>query len=211
MKKFVFILLFLISFQSKAQLENIYGTLLAYMTGSFSSEAQSKADSNFYDIRLHMVDIQMGNESGNWLYVEQAMGSAQDKPYRQRVYQVVEITLGIYESRVYEFENPLQYAGGWNDASKLSNLTFDKLILRDGCTITLKYEHELVGDININRFVGSTGATSCPSSLRGASYATSEVVITEDQLLSWDRGWDVNGKQVWGAETGGYIFVKITE
>jgi hypothetical protein len=211
MKKFVFILLFLISFQSKAQLENIYGTLLAYMTGSFSSEAQSKADSNFYDIRLHMVEIQMGNEPGNWLYVEQALGSAQDKPYRQRVYQVVEITLGIYESRVYEFENPLQYAGGWNDASKLSNLTFDKLILRDGCSITLKYEHELVGDININRFVGSTGATSCPSSLRGASYATSEVIITEDQLLSWDRGWDVNGKQVWGAETGGYIFVKTIE
>lgn len=211
MKKFVFILLFLISFQSKAQLENIYGTLLAYMTGSFSSEAQSKADSNFYDIRLHMVEIQMGNEPGNWLYVEQAMGSAQDKPYRQRVYQVVEITLCIYESRVYEFENPLQYAGGWNDASKLSNLTFDKLILRDGCSITLKYEHELVGDININRFVGSTGATSCPSSLRGASYATSEVIITEDQLLSWDRGWDVNGKQVWGAETGGYIFVKTIE
>ncbi|MBK8342610.1 MAG: chromophore lyase CpcT/CpeT [Bacteroidetes bacterium] len=181
------------------------------MTGSFSSEAQSKADSNFYDIRLHMVEIQMGNEPGNWLYVEQALGSAQDKPYRQRVYQVVEITLGIYESRVYEFENPLQYAGGWKDASKLNSLTFDKLILRDGCSITLKYEHELVGDININRFVGSTGATSCPSSLRGASYATSEVVITEDQLLSWDRGWDVNGKQVWGAETGGYIFVKTTE
>lgn len=211
MKKLVFIFLFLVSFQSKAQFENIYGTLLAYMTGSFSSEAQSKADSNFYDIRLHMVEIQMGNEPGNWLYVEQALGSAQDKPYRQRVYQVVEITLGIYESRVYEFENPLQYAGGWKDASKLSSLTFDKLILRDGCSITLKYEHELVGDININRFVGSTGATSCPSSLRGASYATSEVVITEDQLLSWDRGWDVNGKQVWGAETGGYIFVKTTE
>lgn len=211
MKKLVFIFLFLVSFQSQAQLENIYGTLLAYMTGSFSSEAQSKADSNFYDIRLHMVEIQMGNQPGNWLYVEQALGSAQDKPYRQRVYQVVEISLGIYESRVYEFENPLQYAGGWNDESKLSNLTFDKLILRDGCSITLKYEHELVGDININRFVGSTGATSCPSSLRGASYATSEVVITEDQLLSWDRGWDVNGKQVWGAETGGYIFVKTTE
>lgn len=211
MKKLVFIFLFLISFQSKAQLENIYGTLLAYMTGSFSSEAQSKADSNFYDIRLHMVEIQMGNEPGNWLYVEQALGSSQDKPYRQRVYQVVEITLGIYESRVYEFENPLQYAGGWKDASKLNSLTFDKLILREGCSITLKYEHELVGDININRFVGSTGATSCPSSLRGASYTTSEVVITEDQLLSWDRGWDANGKQVWGAETGGYIFVKTIE
>lgn len=211
MKKLVFIFLLFVSVQSKAQLENIYGTLLAYMTGSFSSEAQSKADSNFYDIRLHMVEIQMGDQPGNWLYVEQAISSAQDKPYRQRVYQVVEISLGIYESRVYEFENPLQYAGGWNDASKLSNLTFDKLILRDGCSITLKYESELVGDNIVNRFVGSTGATSCPSSLRGASYATSEVIITETQLSSWDRGWDASGKQVWGAETGGYVFVKTAE
>lgn len=211
MKKLVFIFLLFVSVQAKAQLENIYGTLLAYMTGSFSSEAQSKADSNFYDIRLHMVEIQMGNETGNWLYVEQAISSAQDKPYRQRVYQVVEISLGIYESRVYEFENPLQYAGGWKDASKLSSLTFDKLILRDGCSITLKYESELVGDNIVNRFVGSTGATSCPSSLRGASYATSEVIITETQLLSWDRGWEASGKQVWGAETGGYVFVKTVE
>jgi hypothetical protein len=27
-------------------------------------------------------------------------------------------------------------------------------------------------------------------------------------ILSWDRGFDANGNQVWGAEKGGYIFKK---
>lgn len=211
MRKLSLIIILFISTRANAQLENIFGALLSYMSGSFSSETQSIADSNFYDIRLHMIPIQMGHEVGNWFYVEQAMGSMQEKPYRQRVYQVVQIQLGKYESRVYEFENPLQYAGGWKDKSKLDSLTFDKLTLRDGCSITLNYSYSLEGDEIENSFSGSTGATSCPSSLRGASYATSEVVITADKLVSWDRGWDATGKQVWGAETGGYIFLKTAD
>jgi hypothetical protein len=57
-------------------------------------------------------------------------------------------------------------------------------------------------------FVGSTGATSCGSDLRGAKYATSEVTLSKKQLISWDRGFDSNGVQVWGAKKGGYIFDK---
>ncbi len=211
MKKLILIAFLFATLKSQAQLENIFGTLISYMSGSFSSEAQSKVDSNFYDIRLHMTPIQMGHNNGVWFYVEQAMATMQDKPYRQRLYQVVEIGLGNYESRVYEFENPLQYAGAWKDISKLDSLTFEKLTLREGCSIALQYEYSIVDDISINEFVGSTSATSCSSSLRGASYATSEVVISWDKLVSWDRGWDATGKQVWGAVTSGYIFDKISE
>jgi hypothetical protein len=211
MKKTILIFFLFACFKTNAQLENIFGTLISYMSGSFSSEAQSKVDSNFYDIRLHMTPIQMNNEIGVWFYVEQAMATMQDKPYRQRLYQVVEIGLGNYESRVYEFENPLQYAGAWKDISKLDSLTFEKLTLREGCSIALQYEYSIVDGISINKFVGATGATTCSSSLRGASYATSEVVISWDKLVSWDRGWDATGKQVWGAVTAGYVFDKVTD
>jgi hypothetical protein len=47
--------------------------------------------------------------------------------------------------------------------------------------------------------------------LKGASYATSEVVIYSDKLISWDRGWNDEGKQVWGAQKGGYVFLKQKE
>ena len=55
----------------------------------------------------------------------------------------------------------------------------------------------------------STKDRDCISNLRGASYATSEVTIKNDRIFSWDRGLDTNDDQVWGAEKGGYIFLKI--
>jgi hypothetical protein len=35
--------------------------------------------------------------------------------------------------------------------------------------------------------------------------------MTPSQLLSWDRGYDKEGKYVWGAEKGGYVFDKISK
>jgi len=51
----------------------------------------------------------------------------------------------------------------------------------------------------------------CPSELRGAKYATSEVTISKNGFVSWDRGFDENGNQVWGAEYGGYDFLRVKE
>jgi hypothetical protein len=48
----------------------------------------------------------------------------------------------------------------------------------------------------------------CKSSLHGVVYATSQVRITEAELYSWDRGFDAEGNQVWGAEGGSYVFRK---
>uniref|UniRef100_UPI0038D3A63C CpcT/CpeT family chromophore lyase n=1 Tax=Flavobacterium sp. TaxID=239 RepID=UPI0038D3A63C len=50
---------------------------------------------------------------------------------------------------------------------------------------------------------------TCASELRGASYATSKVTITANQVLSWDQGFDKDDKQVWGATKAGYIFDKL--
>lgn len=39
-----------------------------------------------------------------------------------------------------------------------------------------------------------------------AKYATSQaVVIHPDNIVSWDRGWDIYDKQVWGAVMSGHI------
>lgn len=182
-----------------------YDRLCQYMSGYFSSEAQSKQDSDYYDIRLRMIPIWPDRSDGYWLYVEQAMSTALEKPYRQRIYQVVALTDSTFESRVYEFDNPLQYANAWKDVRKLDSLREGRLQLREGCSIRLQYHS------SEQVFSGKTDEKSCSSALRGASYATSEVRIDAGGLLSWDRGWDANGKQVWGAVKGGYHFVKQYE
>ena len=47
-----------------------------------------------------------------------------------------------------------------------------------------------------NHFKGATDVNTCKSTLRGASYATSEVEIKENQIISWDRGFDAEGNYV---------------
>ncbi|HEU4403749.1 MAG TPA: chromophore lyase CpcT/CpeT, partial [Polyangiaceae bacterium] len=76
---------------------------------------------------------------------------------------------------------------------------------RAGCAVELDW-HE--GE---RAFAGSTSGRACPSGLRGASYATSEVRLDAERLVSWDRGYDDAGKQVWGATKGPYEFVRRGE
>ena len=177
--------------------------LVTYMTGSFSSQEQAAADSNFYDIRLEMKPIWTIRSDAHWFYVEQAMAGSLDKPYRQRVYRISQIDDSTFESAVYTMEEPLRYAGAWKEEWPLADLKPDALTLREGCSAILRKVED--------KFVGSTVGDGCESNYRGASYVISEVVISADHLMSWDRGFDADGNQVWGAEAGGYVFKKIPE
>jgi hypothetical protein len=178
-------------------------TLGDWMTGRFSSAEQAAADPGFKDIRLVMVRVWPERTDAIWLYVEQAVAATADKPYRQRIYRIAWLADGFIESRVYSLARPEPYAGKWREPDFLAGLQPDQsdlLQLRDGCSIVLRRAG--------GRFVGSTLGRLCPSELRGAAYATSEVVITADTLTSWDRGFDAAGTQVWGAEKGPYVFRK---
>jgi hypothetical protein len=177
--------------------------LYSLMSGFFSSEEQSKQDSAFFDIRLHMKPIWKSRKGEYWLYVEQAMASVLDKPYRQRVYNLKIENDTTIASLVYSFKgNALAYSGEWKKDKPLEGLQLDSLEARQGCII---YLHKTAA----NQFDGSTHKSDCSSNLRGASYATSEAHIRKDGMLTWDRGYDNKDKQVWGAVKGGYKFKKI--
>lgn len=175
--------------------------LASMMAGEFSSEAQAKSDSDYIHIKLRMTPVLKSSSDGYWLYVEQAVASSEDKPYRQRVYHLYIQDDTTLVSKVFEIKNPQQYTGGWKDESKLNIITADSLVDRQGCGIYLHKQDKKI-------YSGSTPGKECLSSLRGAAYATSEVKIYPDKLISWDRGWNREDKQVWGAEKGGYIFLK---
>ena len=177
--------------------------LQSYMTGSFSSAEQHLSDpDNYHDIRLQMAPIWKHRSDGPWLYVEQAAAQSLERPYRQRVYHLLAKPDKTLESVVYELPgDPLRYAGAWRKPERLDELLPSDLLLRDGCSITLR-------KMENSTFVGSTTGEGCNSSLHGASYATSEVVVEAGRLVSWDRGFDAEDRQVWGATEGGYVFIK---
>lgn len=180
-----------------------------YLVGSYDSAAQAKADPDYRVIVLHMAACWTDRKDGPWVYVEQAVAEMQQAPYRQRVYRLVDLGKGQVRSDVYELpgtpaEVVKNFAGQWKNEKPLSGISPEQLTLKDGCSITLTRQAD-------GAYVGATGVGTCASSLRGAAYATSEVVLTREVLRSWDRGYDKDGKQVWGAEKGGYVFVKKVE
>lgn len=172
-----------------------------YLVGSFTNQEQAQKDSSFDDISLEMAPIWRDRTDGYWLYVEQATARDLEKPYRQRVYRLTQESDSVFLSTVYTLPQPLRFAGAWKEKEPLQSLTPDSLTERDGCGIIL---HKYGDDM----FVGSTEGLACNSDLKGAIYATSIVIVSKDQLYSWDRGYDISGKQVWGSEKGGYIFKK---
>ncbi|GAB5401206.1 MAG: hypothetical protein Aureis2KO_27910 [Aureisphaera sp.] len=170
------------------------------MQGSFNSEKQSIADTTYYNISLHMYPI--WKDQGNYLYVEQALNSMQDKPYRQRVYELTQLNDSIYSSAVYTLPNDSLWIGKWKSPMAFDSISPSQLVVREGCAVLLKRLGE-------NHYKGSTDGDKCKSTLRGASYATSSVEITPTKIESWDQGFDAEGTQVWGAEKGGYVFDKL--
>jgi hypothetical protein len=184
-------------FSQQQEFSNDLVKLSEMMIGSFSSEAQSKNDTSYFDIRLQVYPIWKKRTDGIWLYVEQAMAKRIDKPYRQRVYRLNDVQPGGVESAVFTMKSPLRFAGKPEDVEKL---TPDSLSQREGCSVFLQRSGK--------KFVGATKEKTCPSDLKNAAYASSEVTITRKMMLSWDRGYNKDDKQVWGAEKGGYRFVK---
>ncbi|MFK8103034.1 MAG: chromophore lyase CpcT/CpeT [Saprospiraceae bacterium] len=178
--------------------EKELSTLFEMMSGEFSSEEQANQDSLFYNINLVMFPIWEKDQTAKWLYVEQAVTKFIDKPYRQRVYKVSMTEKNIIESSVFELPNPTRFVHAWKNPAIFDQINADSLIVRQGCAVFLTKDKQC--------FSGSTKDQDCKSTLRGATYATSKVSICQDEIISWDQGWDGEDQQVWGAETKGYIF-----
>ena len=173
--------------------------LVNIMQGHYSSEKQALADKDYYNISLRMTPI--WKSKGNYLFVEQAIFDKQDKPYRVRIYKVSQRG-NEFISEIYTLKDEKAWIGKWATPEVYDQLTDADIELKSGCEVVLKRTGK-------NRFEGATGDKTCPSELRGASWANSKVTVTKNTILSWDQGFDKDGKQVWGATKGGYEFIKI--
>lgn len=184
--------------------------LARFLTGSFDSKDQAASDKSYFEISLEICPIDAKEIGERVLYVEQArVGSA---PYRQRLYVIDRKDETTAVSRVFELKAPKSWVGACaREERKASPADADEKI---GCSV----EMHRVGDAfegatpdltwTGSTFEKSKGNVRCPSELNGATYASSTVRLEENLMVSWDRGYDDAGKQVWGATAGGYRFVR---
>ena len=176
--------------------------LASWMAGIFNNQAQARQTQTYAYVTLYMIPIWKDRNDGYWFYVEQSMADQPETPYYQRVYHLTRINEDLMESNLYTLQDAARFTRVYENLATFDELTPEMLVLSPGCSIILRR-------INESSFAGSTLGEGCPSELRGAMYTTSQIVINEHQIINWERGFDRNGKQVWGATMGGYIFSKI--
>lgn len=182
--------------------EAMESRLYRWLAGRYDSSKQAAADRSYYAIDLTMCAVDAPQYGARTLYVEQAMSGR--APYRQRLY-VVEPVAGVAnaaKSRVFEFNDPTKMVA----FCKSGKATLPEGVVAEakaGCEVILTW------DEGRQAFTGGTTGKTCASTLNGASYTSSEVVLESARLVSWDRGFDANDQQVWGATKGGYVFDRL--
>ena len=177
--------------------------LESFLMGDWTNALQAKENKEFAEVRLRQVPIWTSRAGEHWMYAEQAFPGKEDRPYRQRVYRIVARKGDLLRLEYTLPGDPARFAGEWKKAQPLAALRPEDLELRKGCTVKLQRQMEIF-------FNGGTQGRDCASDLEGAAYATSEISLTSSTLKTLDRGFDPEGKQVWGSTAGAYDFWKIT-
>lgn len=155
-------------------------------------------------VQMTTCSVQVENynndpSSGIYLYQEQAINSTLQNPYRQRFLWIHQNTEGNLESLSFRPQNSKNWI---NFCNKLET---ERVITRDElgntvCTVILRKI--------INDYIGETPPEGCPANIRGATRITNTIILRSNSMDTWDRGFDAQGHQVWGAESQAYEYIK---
>ncbi|PLX25890.1 MAG: hypothetical protein C0599_00125 [Salinivirgaceae bacterium] len=176
--------------------------LINWMTGYFSSKNQADTSSDKYhiDVRLRMNRIWSQRTDGFWIYVEQSYATDTAKPYRQRLYHMIEAN-GKIKDEIYGINDDSLYLYGWQNPAIFDNMTDSDIFLKENCGLDFHYvESE-------NLFEAKTKGCGCKASIPGIAYITSVSKIHKNYLTSWDLGFNSESKIVMGPDSP-YIFEK---
>lgn len=174
----------------------------ALLIGKMDTSAQVIANSKAPNVQMTTCRIELLNPADSqsiFLYQEQAMSTSLDKPYRQRFLQISPSPLSqTVRSRSFKPADPTRWSGLCNATPSLEQTVDLSDLGTPVCNVFLKQ----VG----KSYMGNTPTDGCPANIRGAVRITNHIEITPDSMNTWDRGFDAQGKQVWGAKTESYQF-----
>ena len=188
-------------YNSQVSAKNDLSDISDWFKGNFSTSEQVAKDSTIADLHLKVSQFSLEEKPGVWAYLERSNSADLDHPYRQEVYHFTLSSLGLITLDIYKIKNQLKYVGACENESLLKLLTFDKLEPKSNCSIVLNKSDKI--------YIGTSAGKNCPSTLRNATYATTDMEITKVDFFIWERGYNSQGVQVWGSQTSGYIFKKL--
>jgi hypothetical protein len=185
-----------------AALDPVLEDYASTVTGHFSSAAQHRADRRYDEVEARIVRIWPERTDGLWLYQEQAIVNVPGKmreealaaPYFQFVSRIVPLGDGVFRRDNHRVKNAIRYVGAQVAALSPADLH------EPSC-------HNRIERVSAGWYTART--ESCANRYKGAVSMRSLSVSTRQSYINWDRGFDADGRRVWGPEAGGYVFDRI--
>ncbi len=171
--------------------------LAAAMTGTFATRADAPGTA-FADFRTAIPAL----GDGAWIYFQRNQG-AEMQVYRQRVLQLVDRPDGSVSQITYTIAEPERFASAPDDATSLTALSPADVtaLLNEGCEQLWRFNAER----DSGSWVGRVDPDTCTiySQRRQTEIRIgSETRLTGDALHEAERGFDLDGNQLWGTPAG---------
>jgi CpeT/CpcT family (DUF1001) len=140
------------------------------------------------------------------LYQEQAPIEQLNQPYRQRFLSIAASPYSqTVRSLAFKPANPQQWVNFCTRDIRDRQIHAHDLGTPI-CSVFLKPSQNAQGEAI---YYGNTPVDGCPASIRGAVRITNHILLYKTGMETWDRGFDSQGKQVWGARAEAYRYRKI--
>jgi hypothetical protein len=162
------------------------------------TSAQAKVNPERVNVRMTTCKIQSTDDPNSvYLYQEQALVDKLNQPYRQRILNIIPLKEDKVESRSYKLINEKQFIGF------CSKPEGDRLLTKSDldsavCSVFLRPV--------VTIYVGETPSVGCPANVRGAVRITNRIILHNLGMDTYDRGFDAEGNQVWGAVNDSYQY-----
>jgi CpeT/CpcT family (DUF1001) len=176
--------------------------IVEHLVGVMDTSAQATAKPDAPSVRMTTCQVRVEASDPIFLYQEQALTQRLERPYRQRFLRIAPSEEGqSVESRAYKPINPETWIG-------LCDRPQEQRLVRLGDLSDAECSVFLVPVNNI--YIGNTQVGGCSTNIRGAVRITNTIFLHAAGMDTWDRGFDAEGKQVWGAESQAYQFRWVT-
>ncbi|PSF37250.1 chorismate mutase [Aphanothece hegewaldii CCALA 016] len=186
-------------FAQNLPVESHVQSVVSHLVGIMDTSAQAAANPKKSSVRMTTCTVTVIDEPKSvYLYQEQALNESLDEPYRQRILNIKPATEpNTIESKSYKIKQPETFIGFCQKPENTRQLKLNDLA-EAGCSVFLKP----IAD----GYKGETPAQGCPANVRGAVKITNTVILNSSGMETWDRGFDANGQQVWGAQDQSYQY-----
>jgi CpeT/CpcT family (DUF1001) len=174
--------------------------VVQHLEGILSTAQRAAANPKVANVTMTTCRVQVANPPAGsiYLYQEQAIHDKLTHPYRQRILEISSSPASqTIRSRSYKLADQAKWINFCDRADRqIQPQDFPTVV----CAVFLKPTAE--------GFSGTTEATGCPANVRGAVMIRNRIRLHPNGMDTWDRGYDAQGKQVWGAGDAPYQFLR---